>query len=110
MSRKVIVLVLAVLGAAAGVIQTEFGLALNVAGLFGFLAAAAIYIQQEAKLDRERMKAQAAKWKDPKFWLTILTAIVTALPTAGVNLPLSPEILTAVLAVIIGIVFKVKPT
>ena len=110
MSRKVIVLVLAILGAIFGALKTEFGLALNVAGLFTFLGAAALYIQQEAKLDRERMAAQPGKWKDPKFWLAILTAIVAALPGAGVVLPLDPGIINAVLAVILGIIFKVKPT
>lgn len=110
LSRKTLTAVLAVLGAVLGVIGTQFGLALNVAGLIAFLGAAVIYITGEAKADKLRMAAQKGKWKDPKFWIVMLTAIVTALPEAGVALPIDPGIINAVLAAIIGILFKVKPT
>jgi len=109
-SRKLITVILAVLGAIFGVIGTEFGLALNVGGLIAFLGAAAIYIQQEAKLDKARLAAQKSKWGDPKFLITMVSALVAALPGAGVTLPLDPTIINSVLAVLIGILFKVKPT
>jgi len=109
-SRKLIVAILAVVGAAGTVIGAEFGLALNVTGLVAFLGGAALYIQQEAKADKLRMAAQKAKWGDPKFLLTILSAVVAALPGAGVNLPLDPGVINAVLAVIVGILFKAKPS
>ena len=107
--RKAILAVLAVLGAVLGVVGTEFGLALNVGGLIAFLGAAVIYIQQEAKLDKERLFAQRNKWRDPKFWLAALGSGVVALGTV-VNLPLDPTIINSILAVILGILFKAKPT
>jgi len=110
MSRKLIIAILAVVGAIGTTIGTQFGLALNVSGLVAFLGAAALYIQQEAKADKLRMKAQAGKWTDPKFWLAILAAVFAALPEAGVVLPLDPGIINAILAVIIGVIFKVKPS
>lgn len=109
MSRKVILAALGVVGAILGVIQTEFGLALNVGGIIAFLGAAVIYIQQEAKLDKDRLAAQKDKWKDPKFWLAALGAGVVALGEV-VTLPLDPAIINSILAIILGIIFKTQKT
>ena len=107
MSRKLILAILGVVGAILGVIQTEFGLALNVGGIIAFLGAAVIYIQQEAKLDKERLAAQKDKWADPKFWIAALGAGVVALGEV-VALPLDPVIINTVLAVILALIFKAK--
>jgi hypothetical protein len=52
------------------------------------------------------MAAQKDKWKDPKFIVSVIAAIVAALGTAGVNLPVSPEIIVTILTLIVGLLFK----
>lgn len=106
-SRKIILAVLGVVGAILGVVQTEFGLSLNIGGIVAFLGAAVIYITGEAKLDKQRLSEQKDKWKDGKFWLAALTAGVVALGEV-VTLPLDPTIINSILAVLLGIIFKVE--
>jgi hypothetical protein len=102
--------VMAVLAAILGVFKTTFGLSLDVTALLAGITGVLVYVYGEAKADMARARAQAGKWTDPKFWLTIVTAVVTALATAGVALPVSPEVIVAILTAIVGILFKVKPS
>jgi hypothetical protein len=105
MSRKTILTVIAVLGAIAAALSLSPQSGAAIAGLGAIL----VYVFFEAKADKERLAAQAAKFKDPKFWITIISAILAALQTAGVTLPISAETIIAVLTAIVGILFKVKP-
>jgi hypothetical protein len=104
MSRKTIFSVLAVLGAAAAVVSTEFGLSVNLGAVVAGIAGIVVYILGEAKADIAKL-GQSGKWTDPKFWITMVTAIVTAL-AQEVALPISPEIIIAVLTAIVGLLFK----
>lgn len=108
MSRKTILVIGGVLGAVLAVFQSTFGLTLNGKAAAAGLVAVLVYVFFEGKADRDRMKAQAAKWKDSKFWLSIVGAAVAALGTAGVSLPLPAETITAILAAIVGVLFKAK--
>ena len=66
-----------------------------------------LYILLEGKLDIQRVGSQAAKFKDPKFWLAFISVILVAVSeTFGLALPV--EALIAVLTVIMGVLFKVE--
>ena len=108
MSRKTIMVFVAVIGAILGVFGTTFGLTLNPTAVAAGLAAVLVYVFFEAKADIARVVGQAARFKDPKFWLIVIAAVVSALGSAGVTLPISPEVITAILAAIVGILFKTK--
>ena len=108
MSRKWLLVLIAVVGAIAAFLSQGFGLSPAfgpaAAGLVGFV----VYVFNEAKADYKRLGAQAGKWKDPKFLITLVSAIVGALGSSGVNLPVSPEVIIAVLTAIVGVLFKVQ--
>jgi len=110
MSRKLIFAILAVLGAAGAVISTEFGLTVKLGSVVFGITAIAVYLYGEAKADLDALAAQKAKWTDPKFIITLISAIIAVLPQAGINLPISPEMLIAILTAIVGILFKAKPS
>ena len=109
MSRKWIFTLLAVLGAAGAVISAEFGLAVQLGAVLAGLAAVIVYVFNEAKADVAAIAQQKDKWKDPKFIITLLSAVVAAL-AQQVALPISPEIIIAVLTAIVGVLFKVSPS
>jgi hypothetical protein len=106
LSRKSIITFIAVLGAVLGVIGTEFGLSLNGPAAAAGLGSVLLYVFFEAKADKVRFGAQAGKWKDPKFWLATVSAVVAALVQSGVAFPVSPEIIIAVLTAVMGVLFK----
>lgn len=109
MSRKTIAVVVAVIGAVLGIMVSEFGLSINAVALAAGLASVLVWVFGEAKADIAKVGAQIGRFKDPKFLLTIVSAIIGALGTAGVSLPISPEIIIAVLTAIVGILFKADP-
>lgn len=106
--RKWIMVLLGVLGAVGAVVSTEFGLTVQLGAVVAGLGAVLIYVFGEAKADFARVKAQTGKFKDPKFILSLAAAVIAGLTQAGVNLPLSPEIIIAVLAAIVGVLFKAE--
>jgi len=109
MSRKTLLLVLGIVGAILAVFGETFGLVLNAGVFMAALATITIYIFFESKADWKRMAAQAGKWKDPKFWIAIVTSVLAVINTQlGLNIP--TEVVIGVLTVILGILFKVKPT
>lgn len=110
MKRKTLLIVIAVIGGILGLFKAEFGLAIDSTAILAGVTALAVYIFGEAKADIGRLKIQQAKFKDPKFLISVVSAIIAALAGAGINLPISPEIIIAVLTAIVGILFKVKPT
>jgi len=105
MSRKTILTVVAVLGALA----TAFGLSANAGAAIGGLGAVLVYVLLEAKADIAAAKASAAqtgRFKDPKFWITTASAVLAALASSGVTLPIDSNLIIGVLTVIVGILFK----
>jgi len=108
MSRKTLTIIIAVFGAILGVFATTFGLAIDQTAVLAGVTALAVYIFGEAKADLKRIGTQAGKFKDPKFLISIISAIIAALAGAGLTLPISPEVIIAGLTAIVGILFKVK--
>lgn len=104
--RKWMFIFLAVFGSAGAVLSQEFGLTVQLGSAVVGLGSIAVYLFGEAKNDLNRMATQKAKFKDPKFWISVVAAVVAGLGTAGVNLPVSPEIIVTILTVIVGILFK----
>lgn len=104
--RKWMFILLAVFGAAGAVLSQEFGLTVQLGSVVVGLGAIAVYIFGEAKNDLARMATQKDKWRDPKFWISAVSAVVASLGASGVNLPVSPEIIVSALTFIVGILFK----
>lgn len=104
MSRKTIFTILAVIGAAGAVISTEFGLTVQLGGVIAAVAGILVYVFNEAKADIANLGAQAARWSDPKFLITLLTAVIGAISQA-VTLPIDPAIIIAVLTAIVQMLF-----
>jgi len=108
MSRKFLLTFIAVLGAILGVIGSTFGLTLNGAAAAAGLGAVLLYVFFEAKADRDRLRAQVGRWKDPKFYLALVSAVLAELAQQGVELPVSPEIIIGVLTAIMAVLFKTQ--
>ena len=104
MSRKTIMAVLGVIGAILVFLQQQFGLTLDATAIVGGLTAIVLYILFEAKLDAKRIGMQLGRFKDPKFWLAFVSALLVALQNAfGWNLPI--EAIVSVLTVVMSILF-----
>jgi hypothetical protein len=107
MSRKTLLAVLAVITAVMAFFKEQFGLGMDVMAVMGGLVAVIAYILLEAKLDLKKLGAQAGKWKDPKFWMALISVIIAALnKELGLNLP--AEAIVAVLTVIMSVLFGIK--
>jgi len=106
MSRKTLLMVFTILGA----IVAWIGLSPQASAAIVGLGAVVVYISFEAKADIIAQAAQQAKWKDPKFWITGVSAILATLQTSGITLPIDSSIIIAVLTAIVGILFKAKPS
>jgi len=106
--RKWLMVLLAALGSVGALVSTEFGLTVQLGSVVAGLGVALVYVFGEARADMARIKegVTAGKLKDPKFWLAFAGAVIAGLGSAGMNLPVSPEIISAVLAVILGALFK----
>lgn len=106
MSTKTTVFtILAVLGAALGVFGKALGLALDPVKVLAGVAGILVYVFGSLKTDAAALN-QPLVWKDPKVWLASVTAALGALTSAGVTLPISPELIIAVLTAIMGVLFK----
>lgn len=107
MSRKSILAVLGVIGALVAVLTGEFGLSADAVAAFGGLTAIIIYIFGEMKLDIQRIGSQAGRFKDPKFWIAVVTALLAAINKEfGLNLP--AEYIVGVLNFVLAILFGIK--
>jgi len=105
MSRKTILAVIAVFGAALTVFQQQFGLSIDPTAVIAGLTAIVLYGLFEAKLDIKRITSQAGKFRDPKFWMAAISSLLVAVNEAfGLNLP--TEIIISVLTMIMGLLFK----
>jgi len=106
-SRKTILSVIAVIGVILTSIKEQFGLTIDVTSITAGLGAVLVYILLEAKLDLKALAAQPGKWKDPKFWITFLSALLAAVNTNfGLGIPV--EAIIGILTVVVGILFKAK--
>ena len=108
MSRKTLFAILGVIGALGQYLAQQFGLTIDPASIIASLGSILIYTEREAKADKNRLIAQAGKWKDAKFLVALLAFLIGQLNSAF-NLGLSPEVIgsiTALLLVILGLLFK----
>ena len=107
MSRKTIGFIVAIVGAILVAFQEQFGLSLNPAQVAVGIGAILTYIFFEAKLDLKALASQPGKWKDPKFWLTVLSALLMAIEqTFQLGIPVTEVV--AVLTMIVSILFRVQ--
>jgi hypothetical protein len=109
MSRKSLFVFLAIVGAALGAVTTELGLSLNGVALATGLAGILYYVFKEAKADIAKIGAQSARWTDPKFWLAVISAAITAAGAGELIPPALAESLIAFITLIIGVLFKQDP-
>ena len=106
-SRKTIGFVVAIIGAILVAFQEQFGLSFDPTQVAVGIGAVLTYIFFEAKLDLKALTSQPGKWKDPKFWVTILSVLLTAIEhTFQLGIPVTE--IVAVLTMIVGILFKVQ--
>jgi hypothetical protein len=114
MSRKTILGIIGVIGAALTVFADQFGLAIDATSAIAGLTAVTLYILFEAKLDLKRIgeqagkfkdpKEQAGKFKDPKFLLALASAILVALSESfGWHIPV--ETIVSVLTLVMSLLF-----
>ena len=97
MSRKSIV---AILGVILIFLKEQFGLALDATAFIGVI----LYLLFEAKLDAKRIASQLGRFKDPKFYVALVTAVIPALNAEfGWNLPL--DVILIVLNLLLAILF-----
>lgn len=107
MSRKTIGFVVAILGAILVAFQEQFGLSFDPVAVSVGIGAILTYIFFEAKLDLKALASQPGKWKDPKFWLTVLSVILAAVEqTFQLGIPVAEII--AIITVLVGFLFKVQ--
>lgn len=109
MSRKTLMAVLAVITAVLAFFKDQFGLALDPAAVVGGIGAVVLYLLFEAKLDFKKLVPQSGKWKDLKFWLALVTLLYTTIGQQfGLKLPLSPELVSSILAAVMSALFAKK--
>lgn len=113
MSRKTLMIILAIIGAVLAFFSTQFGLDINVEQVMATVTMLLLWVGFEARTDIKRIITkvgeQQNKTKDPKFWLAFLTMILTVLSESlGWNLPITT--IVAVLTAIMGVLFKLDLT
>lgn len=107
MSRKTMMSILAVIGAVLAFFSEQFGLSIDPVAVLAGLSSVILYVLLEGKLDIKRVGSQIGKFKDPKFIVAFISAILVAVSEAfGLGLPV--EAIVAVLTVIMGILFKAE--
>ena len=104
MSRKTIGFVVAIVGAVLLAFQEQFGLSFNPTAVAAGLGAILTYVFLEAKLDLQALAAQPQKWVDPKFWITIVSALLAAIE-ANWQLGIPVETINTVLTALVAILF-----
>jgi len=109
MSRKTMLTVLAVMGAIFGFVNAQFSLGVDTVGLMATISAILLWVGFEARLDMKRIlgliKEQSNKFTDPKFWIALVTAFIMFV-NEMFDLSLPVEAIVAVLAIIMGFLFK----
>ena len=107
MSRKTLLAILAVIGAVLVFVGKEFGLTLDASAVMAGITAILLYIFFEMKADFKRVGTQIGKFTDPKFLLALAASILAAVNTHfGLGIPV--EAVIAVLALIMGVLFKAQ--
>ena len=109
MSRKTLMAILAVITVVLAFFKDQFGLAIDPTAVVGGIGAVVLYMLFEAKLDLKKLGAQADRWKDPKFYLALVAALYAVLQEQlGLKIPISPELVSSILAGIMSLLFAKK--
>lgn len=107
MSRKTIGFVVSIIATILTAFQKQFGLNIDPLAVAAGVGAVLTYIFFEAKLDLRILATQPDKWKDPKFWITVVSAVLAAIEaTFALGIPV--ESIIAVLTMIVGYLFRVQ--
>jgi len=105
MSRKTFLAIVSVFGALITVFADKFGLTLDPVQMVAAITAIGLYILFESKLDYKTMTQQKDRWKDPKFYLAFLSAVLVALNTSfAMNLPV--EVIVGAATALMALLFK----
>lgn len=118
MSRKTFLAVIGIIGVVLVFFRDQFGFGdLALGGVITSLGVILTWILFEAKADIKRvfddLKAQKAKWADPKFWMAFIAALLPVLNSSlGLNLPVETINIAvgAIITVLFGILFKKDST
>jgi len=113
MSRKTIGIIVALMAVVLTFLQEQFGLSLDPAAVAAGIGAVITYIFFEFKLDIKAAAAQPGKWKDPKFWITFISAALAGVE-AQFHLGLPIEAIVSIATLLVGLLFgqkfkKLKP-
>lgn len=104
MSRKTILAVFAIIEVVLLFLKEQFGLQIEATAIVAGIGALLLYIFFEGKLDLEKVKAQSGRFKDPKFWIAFVSALLAALnKELGLNLPV--EVIIGFLTLVMTILF-----
>lgn len=102
---------MAIIGSILVIFQKQFGLSLDPTALAAGIGAVLTYIFFEGKLDLKALASQPGKWKDPKFWLTIISTALAGIEASfqlGIPVEAIIAVLTSLVAALFGVQFK-KP-
>lgn len=108
MSRKTIMVIFGILEAVLLFMQQIFGLEIDVTVIIAAMSNIMLYVLFRAKHDLNKLRIQSGRFKDKKFWITFISAVLIPLmDQLGINIPfLSPEaiigILTAIMTALFG--------
>lgn len=106
-SRKTIGFIVAIISSILVIFQKQFDLSLDPTALAAGIGAVLTYIFFEAKLDLKALATQPGKWKDLKFWITVISAVLSAIE-ANWQLGIPVEAIITVLTTLVAILFGVK--
>jgi len=107
MSRKTIGFIVAILGSILALIQKQFELSLDPVAIAAGVGAIFTYVFFEGKLDLAALTKQPGKWKDPKFWLTVISVVLAAIE-ANFQLGIPVEAIVSGLTTLVAILFGAK--
>lgn len=112
-SRKTIGFIVTILTIGLVAVEKIFklGLGMDPTILAVGIGSVLTYIFFEAKLDLRVLKTQPGKWKDPKFWLTVVSVVITGIEQVfhlGIPVTEIVALLTSLVGVLFGVQFK-KP-
>lgn len=105
LSKTTVFAILAIAGTVLTVFAKALGLTIDPSKVLLGVAAVLTYIFGSLKTDVAGLN-QPAVFKDPKVWIASVEALLAGLASAGVNLPIDPTLIIAILTAILGILFK----
>lgn len=109
MSRKTIGFAVAIIGSILVVFQERLGLSIDPVSTAAGVGAVLTYVFFESKLDLKALTKQPGKWKDWKFWITVLSAVLAAVEaTFQLGIPVEGIItgLMTFVSILFGVQFK----